>query len=217
MTKKDGFSRRGLLRVGFAAAAAGLVLPSVANAAGSSHPLPARKPTLPNTLTAGKGSAAKVARSNVRSLHLVNLHTGEELKTAYFNGTGYDQTALQKINFMLRDHRNNAVTEIDPALLDLLHALRGRLDTAEAFQVVSGYRSPQTNAMLVKQQRGVAKHSLHMSGQAIDIRLENRSISAIRDAAYSLKKGGVGFYGRSNFVHVDVGPVRSWGWRTRDI
>lgn len=216
MTTKDGFSRRGLLRVGLVAAAAGLVLPSAVNAASSSPPVPARKPALPKTAAVGKGSA-KVARSNVRSLHLVNLHTGEELKTAYFNGTGYDQTALQKINFMLRDHRNNAVTEIDPQLLDLLHDLRGRLDTAEAFQVVSGYRSPQTNAMLVKQQRGVAKHSLHMSGQAIDIRLESRSINAIRDAAFSLKKGGVGFYGRSNFVHVDVGPVRSWGWRVRDV
>jgi uncharacterized protein YcbK (DUF882 family) len=215
MTTKDGFSRRGLLRAGLIAAAVGLVLPTGAAAAGSSTPLPPRKPVLPKTV-AGKGAVNKAARANARALHLINLHTGEELKTTYFNGAGYDQTALQKINFMLRDHRNNAVTEIDPNLLDLLHSLRGRLDTNEPFQVVSGYRSPQTNAMLVKQRRGVAKQSLHMSGKAIDIRLESRSIDAIRDAAFSLKKGGVGFYGRSNFVHVDVGPVRNWGWRAQN-
>lgn len=214
MTNEDGVSRRGLLRVGLVAAAVGLVLPSAVSAANSSTPLPSRKPVL--SKTAGKGAVNKAARANTRALHLVNLHTGEELKATYFNGVGYDQTALQKINFMLRDHRNNAVTEIDTDLLDLLHALRGRLDTAEPFQVVSGYRSPQTNAMLVKQQRGVAKQSLHMSGKAIDIRLESRSINSIRDAAFALKKGGVGFYGRSNFVHVDVGPVRNWGWRAQN-
>jgi uncharacterized protein YcbK (DUF882 family) len=213
MTVKDGLSRRGILRAGLIAAA-GLVLPAGVSAANSTPPLPPRKPALPKT--GAKSALNQAARSNLRSIHLVNLHTGESLKGTYFNGTGYDETVLQKINFMLRDHRNNAVTEIDPALLDLLHALRGRLDVAEPFQVVSGYRSPQTNAMLVKQQRGVARKSLHMSGQAIDIRLESRSINAVRDAAFALKRGGVGFYGRSNFVHVDVGPVRNWGWRAQN-
>lgn len=215
MTIDDGFSRRGLLRAGLIAAAVGLVVPTGVSAANSSTPVPARKPVL-SKASVGKGAANRAAKSNTRSIHLVNLHTGEELKTVYFNGTGYDQTALQKINFMLRDHRNNAVTEIAPDLLDLLHSLRGRLESTEPFQVVSGYRSPQTNAMLAKQRRGVAKQSLHMSGKAIDIRLESRSIDAIRDAAFALKKGGVGFYGRSNFVHVDVGPVRNWGWRAQE-
>jgi len=117
---------------------------------------------------------------------------------------------LREVARVLRDHRTGIEGAIDPKLLDLLHALRAVLGTSRAFQVISGYRSPATNQMLAASSRGVARDSLHTRGMAIDIRIPGVALEHLRDAAMRLKGGGVGYYAQSNFVHVDVGRVRSW-------
>ena len=119
--------------------------------------------------------------------------------------------ALQTINHLLRDYRNGEVHVIEPKLLDLLTILRARLDTQASFEVISGYRSPATNALLHAESSGVAAKSLHMQGMAIDIRVANRSLQELHNSALSLHAGGVGYYPTSDFVHVDVGRVRMWG------
>lgn len=145
-----------------------------------------------------------------RSLSFYNLHTTESLKTVYWHRGDYVPSALDEINRVLRDHRTDETHEIDPRLLDLLCDLRLRLDTRETFQIISGYRSPATNALLHANSDGVATRSLHMDGKAIDIRIPGRALSLLRKTALSIKAGGVGYYPSSNFVHVDVGRVRSW-------
>ncbi len=111
---------------------------------------------------------------------------------------------------MLRDFRTGEAHVIDPGLLDLLHDLNSKLETGEAFKVISGYRSPQTNGMLHEHSSGVASKSLHMQGMAIDIRVPGRALTSLHDAALQLGRGGVGYYPNSDFVHVDVGRVRKW-------
>lgn len=149
-------------------------------------------------------------RAGERRLAFQNLHTGERLKTVYWQGGSYVRSALEQINHIMRDYRTNQVKQIDPKLLDLLHRLQALLDTEEPFQIVSGYRSPKTNAKLAAHSGGVAKRSMHVKGKAVDIRLDSRDIAQIRKAALALKGGGVGYYPKSDFVHVDVGRVRSW-------
>jgi uncharacterized protein YcbK (DUF882 family) len=144
-----------------------------------------------------------------RSLSFYNLHTTEKLKVVYWADGGYVPESLAQINHVLRDHRNGTVHEIDRRLLDLLSHVRTKLETTEPFQIISGYRSPQTNALLHARSNGVATHSLHMDGMAADIRVPGRSLEMIRDVARSMKSGGVGYY-PSQFVHVDVGRVRTW-------
>jgi uncharacterized protein YcbK (DUF882 family) len=152
-----------------------------------------------------------LARANAeRAIFLDNLHTGESLKTLFWQDGRYVPDALQEINHVLRDYRTDEVKDIDPSLLDLLYVLRKKLDTSEPFGVISGYRSPATNAMLRQAGHGVAKHSYHMKGMAIDIRLPDHRLADLHRAALSLKAGGVGYYPASNFVHVDTGPVRHW-------
>ena len=146
----------------------------------------------------------------VRTLGFQNLHTGESLNTTYYEANGYIRGALQDINYILRDFRANEIKPIDTRLLDLLVQLRGRLETSAPFEVISGYRSAKTNAMLHAHSEGVAVHSLHIDGRAIDIRVANRDLQAVRNAALSLQSGGVGYYPRSDFVHVDTGRVRFW-------
>jgi uncharacterized protein YcbK (DUF882 family) len=145
-----------------------------------------------------------------RILFLYNTHTEETLKAVYWIDGEYVPSALKDIDYILRDHRTGETIRMDRLLLDLLHTLAVNLDATHPFHVISGYRSPKTNAMLRKNGRGVAKRSYHMLGKAIDIRLPNCSLSLLRDAAMELKGGGVGFYPQSNFIHVDVGPVRCW-------
>ncbi|WP_239492283.1 YcbK family protein [Luteitalea sp. TBR-22] len=145
-----------------------------------------------------------------RVLALAHLHTAETLKVEYGDADRYFPDALAAVNKLLRDFRTGDVHDIDPALLDLLAALRARTGTATPFQVISGYRSPQTNAMLHRRSPGVASGSFHMKGQAIDIRLGDVSLGALRNAALDLGLGGVGYYPSSNFVHVDTGPIRTW-------
>lgn len=166
------------------------------------------------TLVASRTQAAVAPKSAPeRVLSFFNTHTGERLKTAYCCGGAYQPQALQEINHILRDFRVNEIKPIDPKLLDLLHELGGTLETDQPFHIISGYRSPQTNSLLRERggsRTGVASHSLHMDGKAIDIRLPGVNLDHLRAAARSLKLGGVGYYPSSNFVHVDTGRVRFW-------
>jgi len=146
-----------------------------------------------------------------RRLAFENLHTGERLDTVYWVNGVYQPGALHDINVLLRDFRNGQVYPIDRNLLDLLVRVQTRLRSTSPIQVISGYRSPETNAMLASYSDGVAAGSLHMSGMAIDIRLPGRSLRQVHQVALAMDAGGVGYYPRSDFVHVDVGRVRRWG------
>jgi uncharacterized protein YcbK (DUF882 family) len=148
--------------------------------------------------------------AGVRRLGFNHLHTGETLDVAYWENGSYVPDALTAVNHVLRDWRTDTIHEIDPRLLDLLTALQGRVGARERFDVICGYRSPATNAMLHERSHEVATHSLHLVGQAIDIRLAGVELTSLRDAALGLAIGGVGYYPSSDFVHVDVGRVRRW-------
>ena len=145
-----------------------------------------------------------------RHLKFDNLHTGEKLKTVYWQNGKYLPESLRDVNRILRDHRTDEVRPIDEDLLDLLNALSGNLETSQPFEIISGYRSPDTNAMLHSRSKGVASNSYHIRGQAIDIRVPGRDLLHVRRAALEMRVGGVGYYPTSGFVHVDVGPVRAW-------
>jgi uncharacterized protein YcbK (DUF882 family) len=153
---------------------------------------------------------AAVEPARARRLCLTNLHTGETCAADYWAEGGYLSAGLDDIAKVLRDHRNGATHPIDPKLLDLLHTLQSTLETTSPFQVISGYRSPASNAKLAAASSGVAKHSMHMDGKAIDIRLPGVALGNVHKAAKALKGGGVGYYAASNFVHMDVGRVRYW-------
>jgi uncharacterized protein YcbK (DUF882 family) len=148
---------------------------------------------------------------NFRSLHLVNARTGEWLRTVYWVEGEYVGEALQAINDIMRDWREDRVHEIAPRTIDILSATYRLLDCAEPYHLVSGYRCPKTNAMLRHQSKGVARNSYHVKGMAADIQLKTRSAAQISRAGLSLRAGGVGTYSRSKFVHLDSGPVRAWG------
>lgn len=146
-----------------------------------------------------------------KALHFFNPHTGEKLDVSFFNKGRYSPAALKDISYLFRDHRSGAVKAIDPHLLDYLYGISIKLETRSSpFHIISGYRTPETNALLCRESGNVAKNSLHIQGKAVDIRLPDRKISAVRRVAVSLKKGGVGYYPSDNFVHVDVGDVRFW-------
>lgn len=154
--------------------------------------------------------ARAFAGAPVRQLGFLNLHTGEKLKVPYWENGRYLGDALAEINHLLRDHRANVVHAIDTGLLDLLSQLQARLGNMRAFEVISGYRAPATNALLRGRSNGVAKGSLHLQGKAIDIRLPGSELTQLHRAAVMLKGGGVGLYRASNFIHVDTGRVRYW-------
>lgn len=178
-------TRRGFIKLGAFVAAAGLVpRPAFANVPASHEP--------------------------ERRLALYNTHTGENLDIEYWEKGEYIPGALAEINHVLRDHRTDDVIPIHQDLLDLLNSLGGVLEIHEPFHVISGYRSPKTNAQLRKRRRRVARHSLHMEGMAIDVRVPGLKLSHLSRAALSLKAGGVGTYPRSNFIHLDIGAVRRW-------
>lgn len=153
---------------------------------------------------------ATTAASSKRTISLANLHTGENLKTIYWANGDYVPEALAEIDHHLRDFRTGDIHPIDPQLIDLLHDLRVQMRSKSPFEVISGYRSPVTNAQLASDGHGVARKSFHLRGMAIDIRLPGRDLRQLRKAALSLRRGGVGFYPKPDFVHVDVGPVRTW-------
>ncbi|MFC6633297.1 DUF882 domain-containing protein [Microbulbifer taiwanensis] len=147
---------------------------------------------------------------NARTLKMRNLHTGERLSTAYWSGGSYDSSGLKQFNRLLRDHRANESTRMDPKLFDIVYKLKEKLNFSGEVEIISGYRSPKTNAKLRAAGRGVARRSYHTRGMALDIRFPGISTSKLRQAAINLKAGGVGYYPKSGFVHVDTGPVRRW-------
>lgn len=156
-------------------------------------------------------SRALLARSEgTRALAFVHTHTGERLAVDYFSGGSYPHDALAAVNHFLRDFRTGEIHTIDPGLLDLLHGLADRTETTRPFEVISGYRSSATNERLRHRSEGVAASSLHMVGQAIDIRLADVPLEKLQHAALSVRRGGVGYYPKSDFVHVDTGRVRTW-------
>jgi uncharacterized protein YcbK (DUF882 family) len=145
-----------------------------------------------------------------RILRLHNTHTGESLRTVFWAEGQFIPDALQDINKLLRDHRNNQVSAIDPQLLVLLDRISAQFGDHPTFQVISGYRSPATNEMLHENTAGVAKHSLHMEGKAIDVRIAGLDLAKLHKVAMAARAGGVGYYPDSQFVHMDVGRVRYW-------
>lgn len=159
---------------------------------------------------AGTPSILKGAGS-FRALSVINNRTAEKLTTAYWVEGDYIPEALEAFNYILRDWREGSVIQIDPKVIDIMAATQNILDTSEPFEVVSGYRSPKTNAMLRSRSRGVARNSYHTRGMAVDLTMKTRSAREIAGAAISLGAGGVGRYSRSNFAHVDSGPKRDWG------
>lgn len=181
--KRPGvLNRRRLLAIGTAAVVTNLALPTLA-----------------------------LAREAVpRELAFLNLHTGESLSTTYWSDGHYLPDALAEVNYLLRDFRTGDVKPIDVGLLDLLFDLRNRLGSTEAYQVISGYRSPKTNQMLAHKNGGVARKSLHMKGWAIDVSLPDRKLNDLRQVAIAMRGGGVGYYAKSGFVHLDIGRVRYW-------
>jgi len=178
-----------------------------------------RRLFLQTTLASGAGvsltrlaiaeDVAKSPRAE-RSLELRNTHNGEVVSLAYWRGGGYDAAAISKLRQILRDHRNGEAHDIDLALYDQLHDLALAAGREPRFEIISGYRSPATNAKMAAASSSVARKSLHMQGRAIDVRLQGCSCARLSDLALAAAKGGVGYYRRSDFVHIDTGRFRTW-------
>lgn len=146
-----------------------------------------------------------------KKISLYNIHTQEKITTTFWADGQYIEDGIRAINRLLRDHRSGDLAQIDMRLIDLLVRIQQKTENNKTFEVISGYRSPKTNSKIRHAYgKGVATHSLHMEGQAIDIRLPGTSLEYVKKAALHLRSGGVGFYPRDNFVHVDVGRVRFW-------
>ncbi len=155
--------------------------------------------------------AYALPRKDVRKLRFDHTHTGESLEVVYYADGKYIKDGLKKANYLLRDFRNNQQKKIDPELLDRLVLLQRQLGSSGRFEIISAYRSPQTNRMLRRHSSGVAKKSFHLQGKAIDIRLTDVDLYTMRSAAVALGGGGVGIYTGADFLHLDTGPERSWG------
>jgi uncharacterized protein YcbK (DUF882 family) len=154
--------------------------------------------------------AAAAVSPHERSLRLYNTHTGESLRSVFWAEGKFLPDALNDINKLLRDHRNNSIAAIDPQLLVLLDKVSAQFGSQNVVHVISGYRSPESNRMLAEHSGGVARHSLHMEGKAIDVRIPGRELSSLHQAALKAGGGGVGYYPDSQFVHMDTGRVRHW-------
>ena len=188
-----------------AAAAAPMLLGR--KAASGLEGAPALIPSAPLPLP--RDIAPTVAK-DARRVLVHNLHTGEQLDAVYFENGRYVSDALSEAMRVLRDWRNGAEHFMDPRLFDVMHGVRQRLGANAPFQIISGYRSPQTNAVLHERSGQVAAHSQHVLGKAVDVRIQGVALETLHKAALSLGAGGVGFYPVSNFVHMDVGRVRHW-------
>ena len=162
-------------------------------------------PTYSNAFGILKGAG------DIRRIKMYSGRTGETINSIYWIEGEYIPEVLKEINYFMRDWRSDEKTKIDPRNVDIMAAAHRLMDVSEPYMMLSGYRSPSTNAMLRSRSRGVAKNSLHMTGKAADLRLESRSVGQMAKAAAACASGGVGRYSRSNFVHMDCGPVRSWG------
>jgi uncharacterized protein YcbK (DUF882 family) len=160
----------------------------------------------------GLSNAGMLNDAKQRMLSFSHTHTGETMSVVYKVGDKFVSNSLANISRLMRDFRSGDVHPIDPALLDVLWQVQRNLKNTHAFEIISAYRSPKTNSMLRSRSvsTGVAKNSMHLTGQAIDIRLPGSSLSDVRDAALELKRGGVGYYASSDFVHLDTGRVRHW-------
>lgn len=148
--------------------------------------------------------------AGVRSLSCVHTHTGEALSVGYCSDGVYQADCLTQVNRFLRDFRTAEIHAIDPRLMDILYNLQVLADREVTYEVISGYRSPQTNLALRQNSTGVAEHSLHIEGRAIDVRVTGFSTRRLHDNALALASGGVGLYASSDFVHLDTGRVRTW-------
>jgi uncharacterized protein YcbK (DUF882 family) len=153
---------------------------------------------------------AQAASAESRHLSFVHTHVNESLSIDYFSGGAYVPEALAALNHLLRDFRTGEEHPVDPALFDLLYDLKALTQTSAPYEIISCYRAPKTNAQLHAQSSAVAEHSLHMQGKAIDVRIRGFDTARLRDLALSLQRGGVGYYRKSDFVHVDTGRVRHW-------
>jgi uncharacterized protein YcbK (DUF882 family) len=156
------------------------------------------------------GGAAAEAAGGSRRIMFTNLNTPESLDIVYRRGTDYVPEAMAAIQVLLRDYRTGARHPIDPGLVDYLYEVAHRAGVDPVFAVISGYRSPQTNEMLHERSSGVAKRSLHLEGRAIDVRLHSVDCASFAEKALALERGGVGYYRRSDFVHLDTGRFRTW-------
>lgn len=181
-----GISRRGVL--GIFAATALVAAPTYSNAFG---------------LLRGAG--------DIRRIRMYSGRTGESIDTIYWLDGDYIPEVMKEINHFMRDWRSDDTIKIDPRTIDIMAASHRIMDVSEPYMLLSGFRSAATNAMLRSKSRGVARNSLHMKGQAADLRLKSRSVGQMAKAAAACNSGGVGRYSRSNFVHMDCGPVRTWG------
>ncbi len=179
---------------------------------GASLPDPHRRALLRLGCAAAASAIAApaLARGSGRELSLLNVHTGERAAIVYCAGGNYLEEGLAQVSRLLRDHRRGEVHPIDTRLLDMLYLLTLQFPAQGGFHVVSAYRSPETNAELYDRRPGVARRSYHMSGQAVDIRLPGVALQDLHRAALSLGTGGVGYYPRSDFIHLDSGPHRHW-------
>ncbi len=213
-------TRRRVLQVGGAVAgmaAAGTMTGVAAAASGfarRSHSAgrvsgPAPAGGTPASITAD-GPLAGAATDAVKRVSLRNLHTDESLELEFSRGGEYVPESLAAIQVLLRDFRNGEQHVIDPALMDYLYDVAQHLGVDPAFSVISGYRSPQTNEQLRERSDGVARHSLHLEGRAIDVRLARVDCAALATRALGLTRGGVGYYRKSDFVHLDTGAFRTW-------
>jgi len=146
-----------------------------------------------------------------KKLHLYNIHTGEFVKTTFKQEGQFDPDSLSELDHLLRDHRSGESILISRTLLEDIHTLQQMFKPNQAIEIISGYRSPKTNERLRAMGHNVAKRSLHMQGKAVDIRIPGASLKQVRQAALALKSGGVGYYPKSGFIHLDVGRVRQWG------
>lgn len=145
-----------------------------------------------------------------RRLSIQRVQTGETFDDVYWSDGRYDREALRRLDWVLRDPSLDEATPMDPRLFDVLHTMARLLDASEAFEVVSGYRAPETNAARARASRRVSRVSLHMSGMAADVRLPGRNSTAMARLAAEMQVGGVGLYRRDGFVHLDCGPARRW-------
>jgi uncharacterized protein YcbK (DUF882 family) len=203
MTNAAHAHRRQFIRRAGALALAGIATPALAS----------RPPAAPAEISAEAAAApsATAGAPSARRLAFQHLHTGERLAVVYAEQDQYLPDALGALNRLLRDHYSGEVGTIAPALFDQLHRLQQLLGNAQPIQVISGYRAPSTNARLRETRGGgVARRSLHMDGRAIDVRIPGVPLGTLRDAALGLRAGGVGYYPREQFVHLDNGPVRRW-------
>lgn len=205
MTNTKHSRRQFLRKMGLLSAGAALSSPAVAATVTSSA-----SPSLASPVALASIHKSLAIDSDM-TLAFNNLHTGESLKTTFFAEGQFIDEGIQAISYLLRDHRNNQVGLMNPELMVMLHDLQQTLGATKPFEVISGYRSAETNAMLSQRSNKVAKKSLHMQGKAIDIRIPGIQLTNVHTAARQMNQGGVGLYTRSNFVHLDTGRPRFWG------